>query len=98
MRTTPISQWLTQASEFDSRILSTAEQILGAPLSDDAYDQASVSPRLGGLGLRKVVDHAEGAFVASWHCAQTLAEEKWLFLRLSRFPLSLSCVSEDRLP
>jgi hypothetical protein len=60
MRTTPISQWLTQASEFDSRIRNTAEQILGAPLSDDAYDQASVSPRLGGLGLRKVVDHAEG--------------------------------------
>jgi len=33
--------------------------------------------RLGGLGLRKVVEHADLAYHASWHEAQKVAKEKW---------------------
>ena len=39
--------------------------------------QACLTPRLGGLGLRRTVDHADIAFSASWHEAQVESEEKW---------------------
>ena len=32
---------------------------------------------MGGLGLRKVVEHADLAYHASWHEAQKVAKEKW---------------------
>src|SRR6185312_3283108 len=32
----------------------------------------------GGLGLRRVVDHANGAFAASWHESQVTAHETWV--------------------
>lgn len=65
MRTTPLDQWQQQAEEFDNLIRSTAEKIVGCPFPQDAYDQACVSPCRGGLGLRRVVQHAAGAFKAS---------------------------------
>ena len=37
-----------------------------------------MTPRLGGLGLRRVVDHADIAFAASRYEAQITSEEKWL--------------------
>jgi hypothetical protein len=33
--------------------------------------------KIGGLGVRRVVDHAAGAFTASWHEAGKTAVEKW---------------------
>ena len=39
-------------------------------MSDETYAQACLTPRLGGLGLRKVVEHAGLAYHASWHEAQ----------------------------
>src|SRR5690242_11591849 len=35
------------------------------------------SPRVGGFGLRRAVDHAEIAFSASWHEAQATCHEPW---------------------
>ena len=40
--------------------------------------QACLTPRLGGLGLRKVVEHAGLVYHASWHEAQKTAKEVWV--------------------
>jgi hypothetical protein len=77
MRTTPIEQWKVQASKFDSMIRSGIERILGLPMDDPTFGQACLTPRLGGLGLRKVVEHATLAYHASWHEAQKTAKETW---------------------
>jgi len=65
MRTTPLSHWHQVASEFDASVRGAFEAIVGFPLSASAYTQASLTPRLGGFGLRQVVLHADGAFNAS---------------------------------
>ena len=58
-------------------IRAAIEKILGFPMDDPTFAQASLTPRLGGLGLRKVVEHADLAYHASWHEAQKVAKEKW---------------------
>ena len=78
MRTTPLAHWKTQAEKFDQEVRKLAEDILGSPLSDRAWTQAALTPSLGGLGLRRVVDHADGAFAASWHESQNTARESWV--------------------
>ena len=75
MRTTPLDQWQEQASKFDGMIRAAAEKILGFPMDDPTFAQASLTPRLG--GLRKVVEHADFAYHASWSEAQKVAKEEW---------------------
>jgi hypothetical protein len=77
MRTTPLSKWKRQAEKFDELIRSAAEAILGVPFTDQCYRQACLTPRLGGLGLRRTVDHADIAFSASWFEARSTCEEPW---------------------
>jgi hypothetical protein len=77
MRTTPSSLWSKQAEEFDKRVCHTVFQCLGLKPTPEAYDQASVSTTIGGLGIRRIVDHAKGAFTASWHESQGITHEKW---------------------
>ena len=55
-----------------------AVQILGFPMSSYTFAQAALTPKLGGLGLRKTVEHATGAFSASWHESQKQSGETWL--------------------
>jgi hypothetical protein len=77
MRTTPISQWLKQAEEFDGKVRDTLFQCLGLKPTPESSDQASVSTTIGGLGIRRIVDHATGAFTASWHESQGITHESW---------------------
>ena len=77
MRTTPLSQWQQQAVKFDSMIRKAIGSILGYPMDDVTFSQACLTPRLGGLGLRKVTEHANFAYHASWHEAQKTAKEVW---------------------
>ena len=77
MRTTPLTQWAEQAAKFDKMIRKAIEQILGFPMSDPVFAQACLTPRLGGLGLRKVTDHANLAFHASWHESRRTCKEEW---------------------
>jgi len=77
MRTTSLGEWKNQAERFDREVRRLAEDILGSPLDDRAWTQACLTPSLGGLGLRRVVDHADGAFAASWHESQATAHESW---------------------
>jgi len=66
MRTTPLQKWKDQAESFDKGIWDAAQSILGLTMSEQSWKQACLTPRLGGLGLRRIVDHAEIAFTASW--------------------------------
>ena len=66
MRTTPLVKWKLQAEQFDQEIWDAAQHILGLTMSEQSWRQACLTPRLGGLGLRRIVDHAEIAFSASW--------------------------------
>ena len=77
MRTTPLSLWSKQASKFDTVVGHTIFQCLGLKPVPEAYDQASISTTIGGLGIRRIVDHAKGAFTASWHEAQGITHEAW---------------------
>ena len=77
MRTTPLSLWAEQAKVFDSKVCDTVFQCLGLKPTPEAYDQASVSTTIGGLGVRRIVDHAKGAFTASWFEAQAITHESW---------------------
>jgi hypothetical protein len=77
MRTTPLSQWSLQAEKFDLCVRDTVCKILGTTFPGESYAQACMSTKIGGLGVRRVVDHAAGAFTASWHEAGKTAVEKW---------------------
>ena len=77
MRTTPLCQWRAQAVEFDAMLRKAAEDIFGFPMSDFTYAQAALTPKLGGLGLRKATEHAGLAFSASWHEAKKQSMEDW---------------------
>ena len=59
-------------------IRNAAERILGFPMTNDAFRQASLTPKLGGLGLRKATEHADFAYGASWHESQWQAKESWV--------------------
>ena len=78
MRTTPLEQWKDQASKFDGMVRDAAEKILGRPMSNTSFAQACLTPKLGGLGLRKVTEHAGIAYNASWHEAKSQCKEDWL--------------------
>ena len=75
MRTTPLDQWKAQAVKFDVMVCNAIESILGFPMTDPIFAQACLTPR---LGLRKVVEHANLAYHASWHEAQKTAQEVWV--------------------
>ena len=65
------------AEKFDKQVWDAAQSILGLPLPEQSWKQACLTPRLGGLGLRRVVDHAEIAFSASWSEAKATCRENW---------------------
>src|SRR6478609_526747 len=77
MRTTPLRQWQKQAETFDSMMRRAIERIMGFPMGESAFTQACLTPKLGGLGLRKTVEHADLAFQASWHESKKTSHEIW---------------------
>jgi len=78
MRTTPLHQWEEHAKKFDATIRGATELIIKHNLPSAAYDQACVSTRFGGLGIRKVVDHAPIAFAASYNESHAQCGETWV--------------------
>ena len=46
MRTTPLSHWHSIATSFDSSIRRVFESLVGFPLSNSAYTQACLTPKL----------------------------------------------------
>ena len=78
MRTTPLAQWRKQGEEFDEMVCDAAGRILGYPLDARTFAQAALTPKLGGLGLRRSVEHAGFAYSASWHESRVQAREEWV--------------------
>ena len=77
MRTTPLPLWSEVATAFDAKLRLAAESIVGFPFPSPAYTQAALTPRLGGLGLRRVVDHADVALAASRYSSSLVCGEVW---------------------
>ena len=77
MRTTPLDQWREHAETFDANLITSAENILATKMPEPVRKQASLTPKLGGLGLRRTVDHATLAFYASWTEAKNTSKEDW---------------------
>ena len=48
-----------QLLEFDSIVRGALSHLLGSPLTDIQWAQASLPVAMGGLGLRSAVDHAQ---------------------------------------
>ena len=61
-------------SEFDSIIRGALSRILGSPLTDEQWAQASLPAAMGGLGLRSATDHAPSAHAVSLLAAQPLLD------------------------
>ncbi len=78
MRTTPLRQWQKQGQEFDALVHEASDHILGHPTDERTHAQAALTPKLGGLGLRKAVEHADFAYSASWHESKRQAGETWV--------------------
>lgn len=65
MRTTR-PDWLQEvAAEADAAVREAMEALLGRPLREEAWLQATLPIRLGGLGLRSAARHAPAAHLAS---------------------------------
>jgi hypothetical protein len=47
-------------------------------MSERVFAQAALTPKLGGLGLRRSVEHAGFAFSASWHESKQQCGEDWV--------------------
>ena len=45
-------------------VRDTVAEILGTKFTDDSYVQACMSTKIGGLGIRRVIDHAAGVVTA----------------------------------
>ena len=61
-----------QLIEFDSIIRGALSHLLGSPLTDAQWAQASLPAAMGGVGLRSAVDHAQVAHAVSLLAAQPL--------------------------
>ena len=51
--------------QFDNALRDAVSGIVGAPLSEWAWQKASLLVSLGGLGLQVAISHASAAFVGS---------------------------------
>ena len=74
MRTTPLEHWRDHAKSFDKLMRKAVETILGTPLPEHSYKQSCLTPKLGGMGMRKVEEHAD---VFSCEARLTSKEEGW---------------------
>ena len=64
-RTIPSSSHLQTYKKFDKAVRHTLEGIIGSPLTDSQWTQASLPVSMGGLGLRCAEVHAPGAYLMS---------------------------------
>ena len=59
-------------------LCDAAGRILGHPFDVRTFSQAALTPKLGGLGLRKATEHAGFAYSASWHESRVQSREVWI--------------------
>jgi len=64
-RTTPPSAIRGALAEFDSMVRRAFESVVGSALAEEEWTQATLGTAHGGLGLRRIGDHAAAAYVSS---------------------------------
>ena len=64
MRTVDVSQHEEVLIKFDQAVRSVLERVLGVPLSEAQWTQASLPAALGGMGLNQAALHGQAAFPA----------------------------------
>ena len=69
-RTVPPRQLASSARYYDSVIRAMMSNVVGVRIPDRAWEQAGLSVKAGGLGLRGVLDHLHPAFLG---CAESCA-------------------------
>ena len=62
---TPPALHARAMQDFDNRVRACLEELGGLPLSQAAWQQASLKIASGGLGLRSAARHSSAAYVAS---------------------------------
>ena len=65
MHTTPPAACALALQRFDEGVKACLEHVGGLPLTDRAWQQATLSIRNGGLGLRQAALHSPAAYLAS---------------------------------
>ena len=74
LRTCPPSSIINAAAGFDAAIREALESILGGPLTEWSWINASLPCSRGGINLRSASLHAPAAFLASVSHSQALVE------------------------
>ena len=72
LRTVDTTDHLEPLEEYDRITREALTRIMGSPLQDLQWSQATLPTSMAGLGLRSAVEHAPGAYAASYTSAQNL--------------------------
>ena len=72
LRTVDTTDHQEPLQEYDRITREALTRIMGSPLQDLQWSQATLPTSMGGLGLRSAVEHAPGAYVASYTSSQPL--------------------------
>ena len=75
LRTTDTTPHQTTLIRFDNLMRGTFEDIVGAPLTDPQWIQATLPVSMGGLGFRSAAVHAPIAYLASVSSSSAIIEE-----------------------
>ena len=70
-RATPVQSTVAALASFDDDMRRTLDESAAIESTDLAWQQAQLSTRRGGLGLRSVAQHAGAAFIASYTASCT---------------------------
>ena len=72
LRTVDTTDHQPPLEEYNRITREAPTRIMGSPLQDLQWSQASLPTSIGGLGLRSAVAHAPGAYAASYTISQPL--------------------------
>ena len=92
IRTTSPENSLAACIEFDYHQRNALSSLLGSPIDDSTWAQASLPISLGGLGLRSAASHAPIAYASSLRLTATLCR-----LLLPSFPMTAANPEDDQL-
>ena len=65
LRVVPHNKHVTALNNFDNAVRDCVESFLSCSINDTEWSLANLSTKMGGLGLRSVVNHRSAAFLSS---------------------------------
>ena len=76
-RTMPPQDLTATLQDYSGLLKDCLSDMAGSVISEDSWSLAQLGFQEGGVGLRDPVMHAQGAYVASFSAAGTLAKRIW---------------------